>query len=245
MVEHQYLKKLSFLLITLLLIGCAPGISPEVDEELENMTVPAIVSVPRIRFLALGDSYTIGHNVSENDRWPEQLAVELREMDIEAEIEIVARTGWTTTNLLANLSANSPQGHFDIVSLLIGVNDQYQYGEPEEYRVKFREALEIAIRYAGGDPENVIVISIPDWEVTPYAEKSTRPFNEYSINKFNEVISQEARNYGARYVNITPISRLVVTDESLLAADGLHPSGEMYAMWVKEMLPQVLAVVEK
>jgi lysophospholipase L1-like esterase len=129
--------------------------------------------------------------------------------------------------------------------LLIGVNDQYQNGEPEEYRIKFKEALEIAIQYAGGVPDNVIVVSIPDWEVTPFADQSIRPFNEYSIDRFNEINLQEAQNYGARYVSITPVSRLVVTDESLLADDGLHPSGEMYALWVKEMLPQVLEVIEK
>ncbi|MCH7662545.1 MAG: SGNH/GDSL hydrolase family protein [Chloroflexi bacterium] len=196
-----------------------------------------------IRFLALGDSYTIGQGVSEMERWPEQLSVKLREQGINVQVSINARTGWTNDNLLSSLSANPPKAPtYDLVSLLIGVNDQFRGGNPDDYRIGFRELLELAIVLAGGDPKRVIVVSIPDWEVTPFAKNlgSSRLFN---IDDFNEVNFQESQTYGVRYVDITPISREAESDLSLLASDNLHPSGAMYALWVEAMLPQIIEMI--
>ena len=131
---------------------------------------------------------------------------------------------------------------YELVSLLIGVNDQFRGGNTDDYRTSFRKLLAISITLAGDDPQKVIVVSIPDWEVTPYAKNSgsSRSFN---IDDFNQVNLQEAQDYGVRYVDITSISREAETDLSLLALDKLHPSGVMYALWVDEMLPQILEMV--
>lgn len=235
------------------MLGCTPTATPvtqntiKIQESIEDTAVPKQTNFPgqTIRFLALGDSYTIGQSVPEDERWPEQLAARLEEQGFDIQVTIIARTGWTTDNLLFSLEANSPEGPYDIVSLLIGVNNQYRGGEPEEYRIRFRELLEQAIAFAGNEPQNVIVLSIPDWEVTPYAERFARPSLEFDIDDFNEVNLQEANMYGVRYVDITPISRLVSKDETLLAPDGLHPSGAMYALWVEEMLPQVVGIIQR
>lgn len=242
------MKYLQFLLFSLLLFACVPVASPEnidspmIQDGVLDTVVPDPTDFPRktIRFLALGDSYTIGQSVSEEERWPNQLAARLEEQGIDAQVTIIARTGWTTENLLFALAADPPEGTYDIVSLLIGVNNQFRGGEPEEFRIRFEELLEQAIRYAGDDPRKVIVLSIPDWEVTPYAERLARPSLKFTIDDFNTVKMEDALANGVRYVDITPISRRVTKDEYLLASDGLHPSGEMYALWVEKLLPQVL-----
>ena len=245
------MKPLLYLLLSILLVNCAPSLPPTAAEitktpESEDTAVPQQTDLPgqTIRFLALGDSYTIGQGVSEEDRWPEQLAAQLDEQGIETQVTIIARTGWTTDDLLFSLATKPPEGTYNLVSLLIGVNDQFRGGEPEEYRVRFRELLEQAIVFAGNNPQNVIVLSIPDWVVTPYAERMPPRSLEFDIDDFNQVNLQEAQKYGVHYVDITPISRLVTKDKELIAPDGLHPSGAMYALWVDETLPQVLEIIQ-
>ena len=236
------LRSLSVALF-LLLVGCSHVIRPDLQENRVNTQVTSEVQKQTVRFLALGDSYTIGQSVPEEERWPEQLAVILNEQGFDTQVTIIARTGWTTDDLLAGMSAQLVQEEYDLVSLLIGVNDQYRGGAPEDYRPRFRELLEQAIALAGNDPQNVIVLSIPDWEVTPFANQMSRSTRMFSVDAFNKVNSQEAQAYGTRYVDITPISRRVIEEKELLALDGLHPSGVMYALWVQEMLPVVLEIV--
>jgi len=179
------------------------------------------------RYLALGDSYTIGESVAPAERFPNQLA---RELGI-GEPQIIAKTGWTTDELDAAIDAAEPKGPYDLVTLLIGVNNQYRGRDAEEYRKQFVALLQRAIGFAGGDPKKVIVVSIPDWGVTPFAANRDRAKIAREIDHFNAINLEEAARAGARYVDITPISRR--DDPSLIASDGLHPSGKQYAEWVK------------
>ena len=184
----------------------------------------------RARYLALGDSYTIGESVPESERFPVQLA---RTLNL-GQPQIIARTGWTTDELNAAIDAANPQGPFDLVTLLIGVNNQYRGRDAEQYRGEFAALLQRAIGFAGGDAQKVIVVSIPDWGVTPFAEGRDRAKIASEIDRYNAVNREEAQRAGAKYVDITPISR--GNDPSLVAADGLHPSGAQYTQWVREIL---------
>jgi lysophospholipase L1-like esterase len=199
-----------------------------------------------MRYLALGDSYTIGESVATEERWPVQLAALVGERGVRlAEPVIVARTGWTTDELMAGIERPEPDGPFDLVSLLIGVNNQYRGGDLETYRAEFRALLAQAIEFAGGDPSRVIVLSIPDWGVTPFAQGRDRARIAAEIDRFNRVNRQETEAAGARYVDVTPVSRQAADDEALLAADRLHPSGEMYALWAQLVLPEALAALSQ
>src|SRR5437870_5075251 len=198
-----------------------------------------------VRYLALGDSYTIGASVAPAERWPVQLAAQLRANGlIVAEPLIIARTGWTTDELMAGIERQPPQGPFDLVSLLIGVNDQYRGHSSDDYRRQFRQLLHTAIAYAGGNPAHVIVLSIPDWSVTPFAAGQQRAAIAAAIDDFNAINRQETAQAGAHYVDVTPASRQALQDASLLASDGLHPSGKMYTQWVELVLPTALAATK-
>jgi lysophospholipase L1-like esterase len=193
--------------------------------------------------LALGDSYTIGESVKEHERWPVQLSVLIREQKFDVgDPTIIAKTGWTTDELDTAIDRENPQGLFDIVSLLIGVNNQYRGRSEQEYRAQFVDLLHRAIAFAGNIASHVIVLSIPDWGVTPFAEGRDRGKIAREIDLFNTVNREEANRAGAQYVDITPISREVIRDPSLIASDGLHPSGRMYAQWARLMLPQVVRI---
>lgn len=202
--------------------------------------------MPAFRYLALGDSYTIGESVPEPDRWPEQLSRALDAEGIQTEVRIIARTGWTVDELWKGIQKDPPEGTYDLVTLLIGVNDQYRGYPVDGYREDFRFLLEKAIGYAGGDPEKVIVLSIPDWGYTPFAarNRSTQPVSS-QIDAFNAINLAETQTTGAHYVDVTGISRQVPEDAKLLASDGLHPSGKMYAMWVEEVLPVAREILKQ
>jgi lysophospholipase L1-like esterase len=192
-----------------------------------------------LTYLALGDSYTIGEGVAEDERWPVQLAAQLREAGVEmAEPVIIARTGWTTGNLLSAIEHKGELGTFDLVSLLIGVNNQYQGLSLEAYRAEFKELLGIAISAVGGRPERVIVLSIPDWGYTPFASGFDRAAISASIDAFNAVNREESEAAGVHYVDITPSTRPSDYTDGLFAFDGLHPSGAMYALWVEQVIKE-------
>ena len=200
--------------------------------------------MPPIQYLALGDSYTIGESVEEHERWPNQLAT-LIEASPEfsgkwVEVSIIARTGWTTQELWDGIQSQALEPPYDLVSLLIGVNNQYRGYDINEYREQFVFLLNKAIEYAGGDPKHVIVLSIPDWGVTPFAQGRDTGQVAEEINAFNATNKQETEKAGVHYFDITPISRAAVNVPSLLASDGLHPSGKMYAEWAQLVLPVVL-----
>jgi lysophospholipase L1-like esterase len=197
-----------------------------------------------IRILALGDSYTIGEGVRSDERWPVRLTALLRARGVRvADPTIVARTGWTTDDLSRGIDDAHPAGVYDIVTLLIGVNDQYRGRSADDYTTRFRELLARAIRFAGGHASRVIVISIPDWGVTPFAVNRDRGRITAEIDRYNAINRAEAARAGARYVDVTPASRLASGDNSLLAEDGLHPSGTMYDDWVELIAPIVASIV--
>ena len=188
------------------------------------------------RYLALGDSYTIGEQVPAAERWPVELVRLLRHAGIVvADPEIVATTGWTTDELAAGIAARAPKGSYALVSLLIGVNNQYRGREATEYRAEFRALLAQAIGFAGGDARRVIVVSIPDWGVTRFAEGRDRASIGRDIDRFNAIAREEAGRGGAAWIDITPLSR--EPHDAWLAADGLHPSGAQYAAWARSVLP--------
>jgi lysophospholipase L1-like esterase len=201
------------------------------------------------RYLALGDSYTIGEGIDPAGRWPVQLAALLRRHGLapgdSGEPEILARTGWTTAELSAGIDAAAPRGPFALVSLLIGVNDQYRGGRPEDYRPAFAALLRRASAFAGGEPGRVIVLSIPDWSVTSYGIASGRdlPRVAREIRQFNQVNREETGRAGARYVDITAASEKALGDSAQLAPDGLHPSAAMYAEWARLALPAATAAL--
>ena len=199
--------------------------------------------MPDVRYLALGDSYTIGESVDESERWSNHLADLLKQEGLATEVTIIARTGWTTNELWDGIQARDINPPYDLVSLLIGVNNQYRGYGIEEYREQFVFLLKKSIEYAGGDANRVIVLSIPDWGVTPFAGSRDSKQIAVEINTFNAVNKEETEKAGAHYIDITPISREAVNDPALIAGDGLHPSGKMYAEWAKLALPTVLEIL--
>jgi len=199
----------------------------------------------RARILSLGDSYTIGESVSSDDRWPVQLVSLLRARGLDvADPQIIARTGWTTRDLSAAIDEERPRGPFDLVTLLIGVNDQYRGRSADEYRPQFRLVLSRALTQAGRRSESVIVISIPDWGVTPHAQGRDRRKVAAGIDAFNAVNREEALAAGTHYADITGLSRLAANNRNLVAADGLHPSAAMYVEWAHALLPLALDVLD-
>ena len=221
-------KKIILILLLLSFIFCSEeekNYSPM--EEENNYT-----------YLALGDSYTIGENVNTSDRFPVQLTAQLNSSNyIVSDTRIIAKTGWTTGELLNEINKNEPINKYSLITLLIGVNNQYRGGDPEVYREEFKVLLNKAISFTSG-PKNVIVLSIPDWGVTPFAINRGRdPIKIKSeIDQFNEINKSESLLFGVRYISITDISREVENDVSLLAQDSLHPSGKMYSLWVERMI---------
>lgn len=186
--------------------------------------------------LCLGDSYTIGESVEAAERFPEQTVALLNQEEIRFnKPEIIAKTGWTTENLIQAIQKANPKHGYDCVTLLIGVNDQYRGIETAVYRVNFETLLQAAIECAGNKPKKVFVISIPDYGVTPFAlNGSTSPETiSAEIKEFNSINRLIAEGYKVNYIDITPISQKAKTESDLLAFDGLHPSGKMYAQWAE------------
>ena len=198
----------------------------------------------QIQYLALGDSYTIGENVKLQQSIPYQLSSKLRKngYNIKEPI-IIAKTGWTTGNLLSGIENYNSNIKFDVVTLLIGVNNQFQGRSIEQYRSEFKIILNKAIKFADNSNKNVIVFSIPDWGVTPFADRLDRKKISQEIDKFNEVNQQESQKAGVHYINVTSISRQAASDPTLLAVDGLHPSGKMYKKWVDIAYPIVIKML--
>jgi lysophospholipase L1-like esterase len=191
-------------------------------------------------FLALGDSYTIGEGVAAAERWPNQLADMLRENGIDVgEPEIVAKTGWTTDELSAAMDAHTFSPPYRLVTLLIGVNNQYRGRDLENYRAEFRKLLERAIDLAGGDPKKVVVGSIPDWGVTRFGKESGRDSAEIGrqLDAYNAANAQIEKMLHCGYVDVTAVSRESGNQGAMLVADGLHPSAKMYTEWAQRILP--------
>lgn len=192
-------------------------------------------------YLALGDSYTIGEGVDAKDRWPVRLAASLRASGIPVgEPRIIARTGWTTVELLEAIAAASPPPPIhDLVTLLIGVNDQYRGYGVAAFQAGLEPLLARAVELAADDPRRVVVVSIPDWSVTPFARSDPRGRAAIAaeIDAFNAAAKRLAAAVGAAFVDVTADSRRAEHDGDSLAADSLHPSAPMYDSWVQLILP--------
>lgn len=192
----------------------------------------------QISYLALGDSYTIGESVPLAENFPNQLAKALNSDSILVSApQIVAKTGWTTAELLEAIDRTAFRNKYDVVTLLIGVNNQYRNYDIAIFRTEFKRLINLAINFASGDSKKVYVVSIPDWGVTPFAKKNNTNADQIAqeIDAYNAICKEEAEKLNVKFIDITPISRLVKTDQSLTATDGLHPSAKMYSLWVKEL----------
>ncbi len=198
-----------------------------------------------LRFLALGDSYTIGQSVAEDDRWPVQLATKLEALGVEVEeLTIIAQTGWRTDNLWNAILTRNPQPTYNLVSLLIGVNNQYQGADFDRYPNEFRQLLEKALALCEGEKERVMVLSIPDYGYTPFGA-SNREQISGEIDQYNKINKKISEEMGVAWFNITDISRQALEKPGYLAPDQLHPSGVMYALWVELILKSIRIEVPK
>ena len=187
-------------------------------------------------YLALGDSYTIGEQVAAKENFPNQAVAILKENGVEFSApQIIAQTGWTTDELQNAINNATIKTSYDLVTLLIGVNNQYRGRSLENYMPEFESLLKQAIYFAGNDTARVIVLSIPDWGVTPFAKDRDRTQIAKEIDAYNLVNENISKKYNVHYVNITPGTREAANDASLLAADGLHPSGKEYEKWATQV----------
>ena len=190
-------------------------------------------------WLALGDSYTIGQSVNENERYPAQTISMLANDSLRFESPYyIATTGWTTQNLLDAIAAQNLQT-YDVVSLLIGVNDQYQKRDTTGYREKFTECLQKAIELSGNNKSHVFVLSIPDYSVTPFAANDDTALIKKQIDEFNAINKEVTLSYNISYTDITPLTREAKKDNSFIADDGLHPSGKEYNKWATLLAQQI------
>jgi lysophospholipase L1-like esterase len=192
-----------------------------------------------IKYLALGDSYTIGESVSETERWPNQLAKVLGDRGyIIEKPRIIATTGWRTDNLKNAMNIAQLKPEYSLVSLLIGVNNQYQHKPVDQFAVEFEDLLNTAIQLAGGKKENVFVVSIPDYGYTPFGKPKQAEISK-ALDEFNNVSQKITERLNVKYIYITDISRDGLTKPELVAADNLHPSGKMYTLWVERIASQL------
>ena len=222
--------------ITVLFLCCSNSEKAEEQNNIES----------DFTYLALGDSYTIGESVSATQNFPYQLQDSLsKDLDKSGNYKIIAKTGWTTTNLLNAIESENPPNNYDLVTLLIGVNNQYQ-GKPFSlYEAEFPELLNKAIELANGNKDHVIVVSIPDYAFTPFGQKASDPQKiSEEIDLYNAFAKQHAEQEGVLFQNITDITRLGLEDPALVASDGLHPSAKAYKLFVDRLIDTAKQVVD-
>jgi lysophospholipase L1-like esterase len=189
----------------------------------------------QLKYLALGDSYTIGESVEPRDRWPNQLTSLLNQKGFQADKPvIIAATGWRSDNLMNAVAIANLKEEYDLVSLLIGVNNQYQARPVQEFEMEFEKLLNTCIRLARGKKENTFVVSIPDYGFTPFGLKNKEKIS-VAIDQFNESIKKICEKLDVKWIYITDISREGLNNPELIASDGLHPSEKMYALWAKQI----------
>lgn len=212
-------------LIVLLLFACGT------ESNMQNSS---------LSYLALGDSYTIGESVAEDQRWPVQLATKMKENGVNVrKPKIVATTGWRTDQLKEAIESSSLGSTYDMVSLLIGVNNQYQGRSVESFAPEFEELLQIAISKAGGEKDHVFVLSIPDYGKTPFGSAKEEQIGK-ELDAYNAISKEICDRYEVDYYDITPISREAKDDPELIAEDNLHPSGKMYKRWVQLIYQDII-----
>ncbi|MBX2843089.1 MAG: SGNH/GDSL hydrolase family protein [Flammeovirgaceae bacterium] len=195
-------------------------------------------------YLALGDSYTVGESVDAEKTWPVQLVNFLKKNKVEVGTpKIIATTGWTTNELISAIKEENINKEFDLVSLLIGVNNQYRGYPIDQYKKEFEELLQISIIYANDDPSKVFVLSIPDYGVTPFASERNPEKIGKELDEYNAIAEAICKQYKVCFFDITPISKNAKNDPELVADDGLHPSGKMYMEWVDLIWKDVFKMI--
>jgi len=202
---------------------------------------------PPHTLLCLGDSYTIGEMVRPEENFPSQTIRLLRQASNNfANAEIIAKTGWTTDELQSAIGQHEFRSGYDFVTLLIGVNNQYRGRTIDNYTEEFESLLKCAIHFANDKANHVIVLSIPDWSVTPFAKNSGRVLNDISkkIGEYNTANKKIAEQYGVNYIDITPGTREALTNSNLLASDGLHPSAREYSKWSEHVAATIESLVK-
>jgi lysophospholipase L1-like esterase len=231
-----------FFFAAVFLASCA---SPDIIAPMASApaTPPAAAS---ISYLALGDSYTIGEGAEPADRWPVQLADMARQQGLSlAAPDIVARTGWTTAELQQAIAGSgNHRTDYGLVSLLIGVNNQYRGQSVETYKTEFRQLLTTAAGFAGGSMKKVVVLSIPDWGQTPYAAGRDQARIGREIDQFNTVAQAECQQLGVAFVDITPLTRAAAGYRKQFTTDGLHYTGLQMRIWAERALPVVKEILK-
>lgn len=223
---------LPILLFVILFMGCSSEDSKLIADTKKS-----------IQYLALGDSYTIGEGVCWNCNFPTQLKDSLLQTELfsSVNVKIVAQTGWTTTNLKNAIANENLMANYDLVTLLIGVNNQYQNKPFSLYEIEFPELLQTAITLASGNKNRVIVVSIPDYAYTPFGQSSSNPSTiTNQLDNYNAFAKSHAESIGITFINITDITREGLNNPNLVASDNLHPSQLAYRKFVERMLPIAL-----
>jgi acyl-CoA thioesterase-1 len=250
-------KQIAIILLSIFLISCSSEemtSNTNASNELYNPTTPPI-TIPTtpisssINYLALGDSYTIGESVCETCRYPEQLKTSLTTIYPQTtfSLKVIATTGWTTTNLISAIKTQNLESNYDLVTLLIGVNNQYQHMDFAVYKKEFPELLNKAIALAKGNNKNVIVLSIPDYAYTPFAKNFSemgRSKISTEINEYNAFAESFCITKDVQFISITDITRQGLSNTNLVASDGLHPSETAYKLFVERMIPKVKMVLQ-
>ena len=205
-------------------------------------TLPVSITDTSKTFLALGDSYTIGESVNAEQRFPAQTSILLSSYGIKINTpDYIATTGWTTQNLQDAINNKKPANNYSIVTLLIGVNNQYQGLSFTDYKNQFTSLLQQAIGFAGNNKNHVFVVSIPDYSVTPFARNSDTARIAREIDQYNAANKSITESFGVSYTDITPISREAKNNSDLVASDGLHPSASQYQRWAALLAPTIKA----
>jgi len=239
--------------LLLLVISCSDGSEESVSPKTllpENVLNPipttnSQTNAKKLNYLALGDSYTIGQNVCETCRFPEQLRKKLGDLNPKNTYtsKIIATTGWTTTNLISAINTENPTSNYDLVTLLIGVNNQYQSKPFSVYEKEFPELVFKAIELARGDRANVIVVSIPDYAFTPFGKQSNPSKISAEIDNYNAFAQKYCLERNIEFVSITDITRQGLINPLLVATDGLHPSELAYSLFVERILPKASVAI--
>lgn len=240
-------KQVVTVILSIFLLSCN---SDETNSENSNdpiISIPKIPLASSVKYLALGDSYTIGQSVCETCNYPEQLKTSLEAIHPESKfsLKIIAKTGWTTSNLISAINTENPQSNYDLVTLLIGVNNQYQGIDFSVYEKEFPELLTKAISLAKGDRKNVVVLSIPDYAFTPFGTMfggTTKISTE--IAQYNSFAENYCKANNVVFVSITDITQKGIQNPALVAGDGLHPSKEAYTLFVERIFPQIKVAVQ-
>ncbi len=241
----MYIRSLQFFLVLFFIMRFASKEDSQKTCTTHKPFKATIVKDSTLHYLALGDSYSAGTSVRKGKSFPLQLAACLqKKLQKEVKLEVIARAGWRTDELLNVLKFGTLRSSYNVVTLLIGVNNHYQKKSFNQYKKEFSKLLERSIQLAGGDASHVFVISIPDWAYTPFGEKDGRKNISKEIDKYNAFAKKVADEYKVRFITITDLSREGLKDTNLVAKDGLHPSGLAYQRFVKRICPSVLVIFE-